>query len=520
MTLTAVSLFAGIGGFDLALERAGVNVVAACEIDPDARAVLARHFPRTKLFTDVRELTADDLESAGFVPGRGIITAGFPCQDLSIAGRRAGLGGARSGLFWHIMRLADELSPRWLILENVAGLLSAVCSCPGDEACLANGRAVQCGRWETVSGERIFTPHAAHTPDGGACADGCMPAHGGAMGTVLGALGKRGYGFAYRVLDSRFFNVAQRRERVFIVGCAGDWTAPAEVLLEPESGTRHPAARGEARQDIAGTLGSRAGGSRTTDLDGHGAYVPVAPTITAGWGTNHGAPGHGGKDQAALAVVAATLQGGGRRGHRIDAEGAAGGHLVATQLAHSLTAREGKGADSDAVSGFVMTSCVTGSVTHALTSEGADASEDGTGRGTPIIAAALTAGSASGEGVSRPGRRQEDDVNLVASAFNWQTGGDGRLGYGDRPTALQASQITAVQTSAAVRRLTPRECERLQAFPDDWTRWKSAVGRVVEQSDSARYRQLGNAVTVSVPEWITRRVVALDAASQRTAGAA
>jgi site-specific DNA-cytosine methylase len=76
----------------------------------------------------------------------------------------------------------------------------------------------------------------------------------------------------------------------------------------------------------------------------------TAPTITAGWGTNHGGPGHGGKDDAALAVTAATLQGGGRRGHRIDAEGAAGGHLIA----HALTAREGKGPDSDATNGFIL----------------------------------------------------------------------------------------------------------------------------------------------------------------------
>jgi DNA (cytosine-5)-methyltransferase 1 len=96
-------------------------------------------------------------------------------------------------------------------------------------------------------------------------------------------------------------------------------------------------------------------------------------------------------------------------------------------------------------------------------------------------------------------------------AFNPQSGGsEPRIGYGDKPTALQASQVTAVHEAAAVRRLTPVECERLQGFPDDWTRWLDDGS---EQSDSARYRQCGNAVAVPVAEWIARRVVAVDQAS-------
>lgn len=179
--LTAVSLFAGVGGFDLALERNGVKVVAAVEIDKNARQVLERRFPETQIFNDVTEVTSDQLRAAGFVPERGIITGGFPCQDLSVAGKRAGLAGGRSGLFWEVVRLARELQPKWLILENVPGLLSS------------NG--------------------------------------GRDMGIVLGALGDLGYGFAYRVLDAQFFGVPQRRRRVFIVGCLGDsGRAPAEVL--------------------------------------------------------------------------------------------------------------------------------------------------------------------------------------------------------------------------------------------------------------------------------------------------
>jgi len=123
--LTAVCLFDGIGGFPLAFARAGIRTVLSCEIDPAARGVLTDRFPDHVLHDDVRTLTADDCRAAGFVPYRGVLAGGFPCQDLSVAGRRAGLDGARSGLFFEIVRLADALRPRWLVLENVPGLLSS-----------------------------------------------------------------------------------------------------------------------------------------------------------------------------------------------------------------------------------------------------------------------------------------------------------------------------------------------------------------------------------------------------------
>ena len=111
MKLTGVSLFAGVGGFDLAMERAGVEVVASVEIDKHARGILAKHFPSSNLFNDVTEVTGEQLRESGFTPSRGILTGGFPCQDLSIAGKRAGLDGARSGLYWQITRLIDETEP-------------------------------------------------------------------------------------------------------------------------------------------------------------------------------------------------------------------------------------------------------------------------------------------------------------------------------------------------------------------------------------------------------------------------
>jgi len=99
----AVSLFAGIGGFDLALERNGIEVVASVEWDKHAQSVLKNRFPNSQIFGNIQEVTGEQLINAGFDPRNGIITGGFPCQDLSVAGKRAGLAGNRSGLFWEIL---------------------------------------------------------------------------------------------------------------------------------------------------------------------------------------------------------------------------------------------------------------------------------------------------------------------------------------------------------------------------------------------------------------------------------
>jgi DNA (cytosine-5)-methyltransferase 1 len=176
-----VSLFAGVGGFDLALERNGVKVIASVEIDKKAQEVLKKHFPNSTIFGDITGVTGEQLRAAGFIAKGGIITGGFPCQDLSVAGKRAGLGGSRSGLFWEICRLLDETSAENFILENVPGLLSSN--------------------------------------------------QGADMAVVLEALVERGYRIAYRVLDAQHFGVPQRRRRVFIVGCLGDARGTPEEIL-------------------------------------------------------------------------------------------------------------------------------------------------------------------------------------------------------------------------------------------------------------------------------------------------
>jgi DNA (cytosine-5)-methyltransferase 1 len=185
--ITAVSLFAGVGGFDLALERNGVKVVASVEIDKKAQEVLRRHFPQSKIFGDIQGVTGEQLIHSGF-NSNGIIAGGFPCQDLSVAGKRAGLQGSRSGLFWEICRILDETKAQGFVLENVGGLLSS-----------NEGRD---------------------------------------MRTVTNALNELGYGLAWRSFDSQHFGVAQRRKRVFIVGFLGDSGERAAEVLAIEEGRR------------------------------------------------------------------------------------------------------------------------------------------------------------------------------------------------------------------------------------------------------------------------------------------
>ena len=122
--MRVLDLFSGIGGFSLGLERTGgFETVAFCEIEPFPRKILAKHWPEVKCYEDVRTLTADTLARDGIAVD--VITGGFPCQDLSVAGKKRGMGeGTRSGLWSEIVRLIGELRPRYVIVENVANLLS------------------------------------------------------------------------------------------------------------------------------------------------------------------------------------------------------------------------------------------------------------------------------------------------------------------------------------------------------------------------------------------------------------
>lgn len=176
---TIGSLFAGIGGFDLGFERAGFCTLWQVEINPINRAVLADRFPHAIRFEDVRACGKENLAPVD------CFTAGFPCQDISTsgsgAGRRQGLSGHRSGLFFEVIRILDEIQPAWVVLENVPALL-----------------------------------HSNDSRD---------------FEAVVSCLAKRGYLGCWRVLDAQYFGVPQKRRRIFVVARLGQ-LPPLELLAD------------------------------------------------------------------------------------------------------------------------------------------------------------------------------------------------------------------------------------------------------------------------------------------------
>lgn len=339
--MRAVSLFSGVGGFEIGFARAGIDTVLQAEQDPWCLSVLARHWPHTARVNDVRQVDATalaggsgdvaraehraDAEPERHAHGPGgaaaavdLIYGGFPCQDLSVAGKRAGLGGARSGLWSEFARVVRELWPTWVCAENVPGLLSS-----------ADGRD---------------------------------------FGQILSDLDDLGYGVAWAVLDARHFGVPQRRRRLFIVGCLGDPDAAAAVLAVCEGGCRHPAPRREAGQGaaadaadrIAFTLPATYRGigngwnsnhvASTLSGGGHspGVNMPgrrkeddvnlVVSAITSKWSTGSGGPSG---DEAQNLIVANTVRASdGHHGHS-SPRGDGGDNLVAFSRTQSWSSGDG-----------------------------------------------------------------------------------------------------------------------------------------------------------------------------------
>jgi DNA (cytosine-5)-methyltransferase 1 len=151
--VNVLDLFSGIGGFSLGLERAGMRTVAFCEIDPFCRRVLAKHWPHVPCYPDVRELTADRIRADGIAVD--VICGGFPCQDISVAGKGAGIEGSRSGLWSEYARLIGELRPRYVIVENVAALLGrGLDRVLGDLAALGFD-----AEWHCIRAADVGAPH-------------------------------------------------------------------------------------------------------------------------------------------------------------------------------------------------------------------------------------------------------------------------------------------------------------------------------------------------------------------------
>lgn len=278
-----VSLFTGIGGFDLGLDRAGMECVLQVEQDKHCLKLLRNRWPTVPKMEDVR-----DVEK---IPAVSLVCGGFPCQDLSVAGKRKGLAGERSGLWQEFHRILRVNAPRWVVIENVPGLLSS-------------------------NGGRDFA-------------------------VILRGLEKCGYHVAWRVLDLQHWGVPQRRRRVFIVGSLGDGRC-AEVLFERDGLPWHPQKGREKRpglaRDVAASLrtgskntGGPAGGmwedgltvfhenksSHVTGSDtarslragaSHSYQMTVSPTLNASGAGRSRPGGQGAEPEFYVAEVARTIR--------------------------------------------------------------------------------------------------------------------------------------------------------------------------------------------------------------------
>ena len=441
--LTAVSLFAGVGGFDLALERSGVKVVASVEIDQKASAILAKQFPNSKLFNDIKGVTGEQLINAGFDPRNGIITGGFPCQDLSMAGKRAGLGGARSGLFWEICRLLDETKTQNFILENVPGLLSSN--------------------------------------------------QGKDMAAVLEALVERGYRIGYRVLDAQYFGVPQRRRRVFIVGSLGNTgIAPEKVLAIAEGRSRYLEACKQKRESITRKITK---GIRNSEW-WNGSDVADTLTVSS---NEQRMPD---KNKMQMIVFSPHREDGARVNDNVvntllSSMGTGGNNMPMVFPMHGamVGAQDNNGPDG---SGFLgendpsYTLTASSQNRHGVAiihnpSSFADYTEAdvvGTLRaGMPTGSEPLVQGYKKNLAEKDEEQWMKTDISRNISSYD---------------NNHEARVTVLAESNSVVRRLTPLECERLQGFPDDWTSG---------QADQHRYKQMGNAVAVPVVEWIIKRLV-------------
>ena len=369
-----------------------------------------------------------------------VFVGGTPCQSFSVAGLRKGLDDPRGNLMLTYLAIAARYRPQWLVWENVPGVLSS------------NG--------------------------------------GLDFASLLRGMGELGYGFAYRILDAQYFGVAQRRRRVFVVGYLGNWRPAAAVLFERHSLSGHPAPSREKRQSAAANAregfnssipevmctlrASGAGFDRPNNaVTEHETYIPVmhselCPSLKARDAKGPSSDGDGDGDGAILVPMVQPSYG--IPGNWIGRKPENGGNATEPMydIAPCLTKADQHGvAQPIAFSGQMSVPQTDVDMTQTLQAKNPMAVAQPIG--TDIYNGAITGD------VAVPLTNRSD-------------------GTGTGPTVMQAM---------AVRRLTPKECERLQGFPDNYTDIKTN-GKATP--DGPRYKALGNSMAVPVMAWIGKRI--------------
>ena len=413
--LRYVSLFSGIEAVSCALDPDVWEPVAFSEIEPFPCAVLQHHYPNVPNLGDITK-----IDWTPYVDTIDVVWGGSPCQSFSLAGDRSGLKGA-SGLMFEFIRAVRELRPRWFVWENVPGALSS-----------ENGNAFR---------------------------------------QLLQSMDEGGYGLAWRVLDAQFFGVAQRRERVFLVGSLGTMRC-ADVLFEREGVPWDYSPSRDKRKALANRIEDGVGQAD----HGDGTLARNRQSVYLCETANTGSNGFGIKlddvmntlDTSASTAVASSVSETPDISGTITAHAGTGGNNVPMLMCR---------ADTQANSPEEPDMAPTLS---------AHASHDA----PYIYRKAQTLQIRSGKDGGGKGALVQDDLSANLGTHNSQT------------------LFDMADGSMTVRRLTPTECERLQGFPDGWT--DIPYKGKPHPSDTVRYKALGNSMAVPVMRRIGERIITFD----------
>ena len=469
MTLTFGSLFAGVGGFDMGFEQAGWDCKFQVEWDKNCQQILNKHWPDVPKWLDVSDVNGAEI------PPVDCIIFGSPCQDLSVAGKRAGLEGERSGLFHEAVRIIKEMRdatngtfPRWTVWENVAGALSS-----------NNGRD---------------------------------------FGTVINEMAKAGAHLQeYALLDAQYFGIPQRRRRIFLLSCFDPTTADRcpDPLLPVTESVRGDSKKGKQKRkepasQVAESFTSDGQWAAGTTEDGD----ILRTSVTSKW--HKGSAGPSGSEYYNMVVEKQEVVGSlAARDYK-----GVGNQYVAENkcvVEPYVKSRRAQSVDDDEtwVEGEVNPTLNSFDVgdTRATTAivepvlfensyrDGARIASDGvtqtltskmgTGGGnTPMIATAYSV-------------REDAKANTFSAT---------ELDHANALSALRPSPQSHhaqmfIAQPMAVRRLTPIECEKLQGWPVDHTRWKPDG---TEMADTHRYRMIGNGVASPVAKWVAEQIAKVE----------
>ena len=402
-----LSVCSGVEAATVAWHPMGWEPIGYAEIETFPSAVLSHHYPNVPNLGDITKYK--EWNTNGTVE---LLVGGTPCQAFSVAGLRKGLEDPRGNLTLVYTGILDRFKPKWFVWENVPGVLSS-------------------------SGGRDF-------------------------GSFLGAVAELGYGFSYRVLDAQYFGVPQRRRRVFVVGCLGDWVSASKVLFEPDCLSRDTEESRKTRErtttDTEKSVGSNI---ETFNRQSHSQFGidPLASTVKA---RDH--------KQFTDLVVYET--------HPADSRVREMGDICQT-----VTSRWGTGG---------------GNVPIALQDiSGRDKAQNG--RGWNDEGLMYTLDAAATQGVAYSIREDAIAGNFSATPLAVTPALQAL-----RPSVQSHHAQTFIAQKMAVRRLTPVECERLQGFPDNYTNipWRGKP----ESPDSLRYKAMGNSMAVPCMKWIGERI--------------